>query len=666
MKNRSKPSRQIALSTAVLGLLMSASPTLLHAKIASRGVNQSPSVDEGRSKPIVVQGNATPVVTSSQTTTKSCSDGNQVPLSLLQMITENGEGISVSGFDKNDGQKKIVLRIPEYIKACSDFKFSVIQNPSNANIGVSVENNFDYEAYYKEKSWELPSGFAKMSQNDRYEDCLKREGILVNGPDGLTIERPEYKEHNYGATVSAPIDLLYFDETKPMNIYFGSPHFLGREYGAAYKLRDQELLGDGCLRVEDIDSKGGSLYSSEDAEKARLMNICSSGNYDAIRAALSSLGNAHELRATLESALGKAASDRAREIYERLDAIEEAFKPSKEDREEGRNVGVSERSAKKLAGEYGELLSELNDIVYTPSINRMQDLLNRRELETDDAKVEAIDEQIKSLNELVGEFNKDHNKETRLGLIYDGLKEYNLSKEAEKIEGFRLKSQYFSSVYEGKRDNKRGPQLSVQDANEKIKDKLSYFKDTVMKDWEDIYLAKEGSQAPVRSAQREVNAQVARLQSSYMSFQKKEQEDYQKYCTRTWYGTVKYASRCNNFMSTQSRRYQRYLKMRERQLKGIQASNNKLISLGQYYESAQRAVATADNSFNDDPLGLYSGSYYGSDFGMDMGGDPMMNLYNMGPQYQMPQMQTPGIMPMQQMQMNQGGPQMISNPLQMY
>lgn len=653
-------------------MLMTMSPSIIQAKIASRGVNQSPSADESRSRPVVVQGNATPIVTASQTTTKTCSDGNQVPLSLLQMLTESGEGISVSGFDKSDGQKKIVLRIPEYIKACTDFKFSVIQNPANANVGVSVENNFDYEAHYKAKNWTLPSGFERMSQNDRYEDCLKREGILINGEDGLTIQRPEYKESNYGSTVSAPIDLLYFDETKSMNVYFGSPHFLGREYGVGHKLRDQELLGDGCLRVEDIDSKGGVLYSSEEAEKSRLMNICSSGNYDAIRAALNSLGNAHELRSTLESALGRAATDRAREIYERLEAIEDAFKPSREDREAGRNVGVSERQAKKLGDEYGTLLSELNDIVYTPSINKIQELLNKRELETDDRKVEEIDRQVKDLNELVGLFNKNHNKETKLGLVYDGLKEYNLAKEAEAIEGFRLKSQYFGSVYEGRRDNKRGPQLTIQDANEKITDKLTYFKDTVMKDWEDIYLAKEGSSAPVRSTQRQMNTQIARLQTDYQRFQKSEQENYQRYCARTMFGTVKNSTRCNSFMSGQSKRYKSYLSRRERQLRGIQSTNNKLLTLDQYYQSAQRTVAATDSEFNDDPLGIYSGAYYGSEFADQSGGltgmDPMMNLYNMGQQYQMPQMQTQGIMPMGQMQtmpMNSGAT-MISNPLQGY
>lgn len=513
-----------------------------------------------------------------------------------------------------------------------------------------------------------------MSAYEKYEDCLKREGILVNGDEGLTIKRPEYKERNYGTTVSAPIDLVYFDETKPMSIYFGSPKFLGREYGAAHKLRDAEVLGDSCLRVEDIDEEGGVLYSSNEAERARLINICSSGNYDAIRAALNSLGNAHELRKTLESALGKAASDRAREIYERMDEIEDLFKPSKEDLAAGRAVGVTEKQAKKLGQEYGSLLSELNDIVYTPGIRKLNELLQKRELETDDDKIDKIDEEIKGLNELIGAYNKDHNKESKLGNVYAGLKEYNLQKEAEKIEGFRLKSEYGGRIYDGRNDNKRGKALSLQDADEQIKKKIEYFKETVMKDWDDIYLAKEGSSVPVRAAQRRMNSQISRLSSDYQKYQKSEYENYQKYCGRTWYGTVKNQSRCTYFMKGQASRQQKYLRLRERQLKAIKSSNARLTSLDGYYTQAQRSIAAREEqtAIDSDPLGIYSGAYFNGDFSSDddfSGIDPMMSLYGMGQQYQMPMMmgqQQQGIMGQQQMQMNNGGAQFISNPLSAY
>lgn len=676
MKKCSQSKRIILASWLTVSMVMSLSPSV-QAVIVDRGVNQSPRRDSSASRPVVVQSRATPVVTSTQTETRSCSDGNKFPLRALQMLTESGEGISVSGFNHADGQKKITLSIPEYIKACSNFKFEVIQNPSNGNVGVSVVNEFDFEAHYKEKNWEVPSSFTRMSAYERYEDCLKREGILVTGENGLSIKRPEYKERNYGTTVSAPIELDYFDETKPLSVYFGSPKFLGKEYGPAYKLRDAEVLGDNCLRVEDIDEEGGVLYSSGEAERARLMNICSSGNYDAIRAALNSLGNAHELRSTLESALGKAASDRASEIYERLSAIEDLFKPSKEDMAEGRSVGVSERQAKALGREYGNLLSELNDIVYTPSMRKLNELLQKRELETNDDKVDEIDEQIKNLNELVGAFNKDHHKESRLGNVYNGLKEYNLQNEAEKIEGFRLKSEFGGRIYEGRNDSRRGKALTIQDADEQIKKKIEYFKETVMKDWDDIYLAKEGNASPVRAAQRRMNSQVARLSSDYQKYQKSEYENYQKYCGRTWYGTVKNPSRCNYFVRGQASRQQKYLRLRERQLRSIKASNTRLVSLDGYYSQAQRAIAAREEqtAIDSDPLGIYSGAYFSGDFSSDddlMGMDPMMSLYGMGQQYQMPmmmnQMSPQMMIPNQgaQMQMNNSGVQMISNPLSAY
>jgi hypothetical protein len=93
------------------------------------------------SGPVITAGiTAPPVVTTISTSAQTCSDGNMFPLKLLQMITENGQGIEVSGFDSSQSPKSIVVKIPEYIRACTNFQINVMQDPKSSNVAVTIDN----------------------------------------------------------------------------------------------------------------------------------------------------------------------------------------------------------------------------------------------------------------------------------------------------------------------------------------------------------------------------------------------------------------------------------------------------------------------------------------------------------------------------------------------
>jgi hypothetical protein len=500
-----------------------------------------------------------------------------------------------------------------------------------------------------------------MSGNDKYEDCLKREGIIVQSDNGYSMVRPDYKEQNYATTISQPAVLQHFDEKKPMSVFFGSPRFLGREYGAAFRFQENELVGDQCLRLEDVKEDGGALYTKRDAEEARLFDICQNGNYDAIKAALNSLGNAPELRRTLEIALQRAADERATQIYDRLGAIEDRFRPNPEDRKDGKLVGVTEKQARTLAREYGDLLKELNDVVYTPSINKIEELLKEKEqVATTEKRSEQIDDEIRALNERIGQFSK--RSESQLGAVYNGLREYSLGDEAKKIEGFRLKSSTFARVYDGKRD-KRGPPLTVTDANETIIKQLKRFENEVIKDWDDAYLAKQGSDAPVRAAERQIQTAYGKIQSEYQKYVQTEQSEYKRYCSTNWIGGVQNPARCQRWQQGQQARQKKYLQSRERRLKQVQAQSNRAQALTGYYEDAQRRIA-AETEYSSDPYGIYD-TFGGGDFYSNLGGLSNQNfgmMTNMmgGQQQMQTQMMPYG----SATQVNPGGVTMLSNPLQ--
>lgn len=557
-------------------------------------------------------------VTTLPSTRETCSTANRVSLQMLRSLMVSPGDYNISMVQ---GQtRKLKVQIPAHYGDCLNirFQYQVVDN----NIQVTAANDKSY---------------------DEYTSCLKSKGIL--SADGSKFDASK-------ATISEAsfeyIDLPSFDASKNIEAFFMSPNPnpTNGNYGAAFP-SGWLASADTCSKRESLQEGGASVYLSPESEAAdRAFRACNSLDYEQIlreleRLDASTLGNASLLRNVLQGALDTARAQRATEIYTRFDEIEAQFKPSADDIAAGRKVGVSEDEAIRLSNEYATLLSELNDVVISPSISEIDTLIQEHGQTTSRSRQTEIQDRLKSLNEAVGAYAKRSSRGLRD--LYKGLEEFALIDQAEKIEGFRLKSEAFSRVYVGRPDARRGEQISVERANKFVTDRMETFMTQVVQDWDDSYRVRNLDRAPLTTSQRRVSQAYDRVNRNWQRYEKGEQDQMKKYCGRNFIGGVSNPVRCQQFQRGAEGRRRRAMSTRERDLKNLRRRGEHYSSLSNQYEASverfesERGSTYDDmdiySNYGDDYSYLYgdsysSGSYSSYDMGgMSMGmGNPMGSL----------------------------------------
>tara|TARA_R110002049_G_scaffold258360_3_gene434048 strand:- start:78 stop:1877 length:1800 start_codon:yes stop_codon:yes gene_type:complete len=549
--------------------------------------------------------------------------------------------------------RKLKVQIPAHYGDCLNlrFEYQIVDN----NIQVSAVNDKTY---------------------DEYTACLKSNEIL--NADGTQFDASK-------ATITEAafeyIDLPSFDPSKNIEAFFMSPNPnpTNGNYGPAFT-SGWLASSDTCSKRESLQEGGASVYLSPENEAAdRAFRACNSLDYEQILRELerldeSTLGNASVLRNVLQGALDTARAQRATEIYSRFDEIEAEFKPSADDIAAGRRVGVGEDEAIRLSNEYATLLSELNDVVISPSISEIDTLIEEHGQTTSRSRQTEIQDRLKTLNEAVGAYSKRSSRGLRD--LYKGLEEFALIDQAEKIEGFRLKSEAFSRVYVGRQDARRGEQISVERANRFVTDRMETFMTQVVQDWDDSYRVRNLDRAPLTSSQRRVTQAYDRLNRNWQRYERSEQEQMRKYCGRNFIGSVSNPVRCQQFQRGAEGRRRRALSSRERDLRNLRRRGEHYSSLSnQYSASVERFESERGSTYDDmdiysnygdDYSYLYGDSYSSSYSSYDMGGMTMGMGSPQGSLRSPAGMQQPGMQQQYgQSQMMPYSPMMQQNPYAM-
>lgn len=540
------------------------------------------------------------------TPTLSCTKenkGDYLSLGFLYNLVDYPQDISLRKTDRGTA----ILRIPKHISACMklDFEFRSVGDDK-----LMVTKNA-YSFTKEEVGVTTEDELKKMTTEDKYVACLKTKGVLKERDDGsFAFDRSAAEDQNlvtYSSETEFELDVA--DESKSMQLYFASPK--ARDYQTVYSDEGvPESPSDlPCLETERFADPDPYLYVSEEDKLYYSANqACETEDYETILRELSELksssaGNAQDLMKILEVALEDAREKRTASIHERLEEIEDEFAPSREDIAEGRLTGVSESRAKSLGREYGDLLEEMNDVLYNPGIREINQLMNELDAGVTPDREEQIVARIDDLNEEIGKFSKKD--ESNLGKVYDGLKEYSLTDEALKIEGFRLKSLNFSRV--GPKSS-RDQKISIEKADENIKSKLAKFETGTLRNWEDIHLAKSGSAAPIKSLQREGQARYQRMQQMQQRFYQKEMEEEKKHCQSNFIGGMRNPMACQRHREGRSRRVQMFQRQMQMQTQQLQTQSSRVAELSQYYEEARRSIAAEQESqyfHYEDPFGFY-------------------------------------------------------------
>lgn len=564
--------------------------------------------------------NSTPTANSpTLTCTKENNDG-YLPLGFLYDLVDHPQDITLRRTNRNSA----IIRVPKHISACIklDFEF---RNVGNDKI-VAVKNAYKFTK--EDVGVATEDELKAMTIDDRYVACLKTKELLVEKSDG-SLEFDGLKAERDGhVTYSAEteFDLGVVDDSKSMKLFFASPK--ARDYQVAWG--DQGVPESPsewpCLETERFAKEDPYLYVSEEDKLSFSVNqACETRDYETILRELSELktssaGNAQDLIKILEVALEDAKDKRIKSIYDRMEEIERLYSPSREDIAAGKLTGLSETRAKTLGREYGSLLEEVNSILYNPAILEIDRLMTEMDAGVTVEREENIRKRIESLNTQIGEFSK---KDARtLGRVYDGLKEYALTNEALKIEGFRLKSLNFSKVGPG---GGRGRALTIEQADKNIKSTIKRFDTETLKNWEDINLAKSGNNLPIRELQRQSQMNVQRMQRDQAQFVQKEMQQEQKACASNFIGGIRNPMECQRFRAGQQQRVRRFQARQQRQRNALQSAANRATQLEQFYAQAQREMA----SENSDEFGFYENS---DPFGFYDDFSDNSSMYNLGGQ----------------------------------
>lgn len=531
---------------------------------------------------------------------RTCDTSKRVSFQMLRglMVTPNDYNVSLV-----EGQRrKLKVQIPAHYGDCLNLRFEY--KISGNDVMVSAHNDKSY---------------------DEYTACLKEQNILSE--DGTQYDASK-------ATITEAafefIDLPEFDASKNLEAFFMSPNPnpANGNYGAAFP-SGWLSTSDTCSKRESLQEGGAVVYLSPENEAAdRAFRACNSLDYEAIlreleRLDASTLGNASVLRTVLQGALDTARKQRETEIFARFDEIEAQFKPSADDIAAGRSVGVSEDEAIRLSNEYSKLATELNEVIFDPSIREIDSLITEHGQTTSRSRQSEIQDRLKTLNTTVGAYSKRSSRGLRD--LYKGLEEFALIDQAEKIEGFRLKSEAFSRVYVGRADGRRGEQISVERANKFVTDRMETFMGQVVQDWDDSYRVRNLDRAPLTSSQRRVSQAYERLNRNWQRYEKGEQEQMRKYCGQNFIGGMKNPVRCQQFQRGAASRRRRAMGGRERDLKNLRRRGEHYSSLSNQYGSALERFE-AENQSSYDDMGIYSD--YGDDYSYLYGDSGSSNYSN--------------------------------------
>lgn len=616
--------------------------------------------DTGRPAPIDATSDDS--VATGSTTTLTCNKHtieNHLSLGFLYNLVDNPNDIRLTRTSRGT----VILQIPKHISACLDLGFS-FRNVENGRAKImAMKNEFRFTP---ENTGMTAEELAGKTHDEKYAACLKEKGLLEEmGPNQYRFNRAAAEDnHHVDYSVETEFELGVSDNSQSMQFYFASPK--ANSYQTMFPSGNDRLPESPaawpCLETERFMADTPYLYiSDEDRLAERAQIACESENYEQIFRELSNLrrstvGNANELISILESALDAARDKRLEEIYTRLEDIEREFAPTREDIAEGRRTGVSESRARGLANEYSTLLSEVNRILYDPSIQEINRLNNELEgADVSDERRNQIYDRITDLTEQIGRFARKDQR--NLGRVFDGLREFGLNREALRIEGFRLKSLHFSRVHPDRNRGRAGERpITIEQANENVERNIASFETRVLTAWDDEQRVRQGDASPIRAIQRQSQQNWQRMQQNYQSFQRREQQEMQRHCASNFIGGVRNPVACQRHMQGQQQRQQQFMSQWNRGLQQIQHDSQRVGVLGQQYEEAMREIASMREqrySSYDDPFGFYANPY-DSSYLYNVGGPQFQqNVNMMGPQMMGPQMMGPQMMGPQMM-----GPQM--------
>jgi len=503
------------------------------------------------------------------------SDEDYLPLSLMKLMSENGDGVEIES-DINDGsvpdnQKTVTIKIPSYLGSCADLKPKIHQDSGSNLVVVTVENKFPLDDFLlgtgkfkKARAKDIPARVGvtgvegnsftqadldKMTTTEKFEACMTiKKQLVPNGKGGAELKWPKRKGYKTTLSESIPVD---FTPNKNMKVVFGSPREAGRAYGPAYSWDDKSQVSINnpakCLAFEDMTEGGKFLFDETDRKYANLQEDCE-GNFLEVMKGLKNVVDFAEkdlFKEVLERELDNKLDEMAKDRYKRLENIAKKLN----------DKNISRGEAEILSQQYLNYVRELDTYYLKPKVDKLRKLVLQKGRGKDLPKSEKdrLDKEILELNKQIGFFSsKKLDKKLKSKETMANLRQLGLTEEAEEIAEFKLYSAYYARVYDTPTKNeKRGSKLTIDNAQSQIYKRLGKYRQE-NKIYEQAYQAKTGQGNFSRQFVGRIQQSQQLLQKAYTDYQKGEMEAM-KACQYTMLGSLRNPVKCKRVMDPKAR-----------------------------------------------------------------------------------------------------------------
>ncbi len=505
-----------------------------------------------------------PIAQTTKTKILSC-EGDQkfVPLTLLKLITENGEGIEIeSNLDDTrvpPDKKTVSLKIPSYIGACADFKPKLNQDQDSNLLVVTVENDFPLDQFLLGKN-KIPrvgvtgvegnpytaADLNKMSVTEKFEACMTIQEILV--PDGRgSAELAWPKKKGYKSAETEPIKIS-FNPGGNTKIVFGTPREAARDYGASFRWDTTSKMNienpAKCLALEELSpGKGMFLFDDEDRKYVSLKEKCE-GNYLQVMDGLKKVTDFAEkdlFKKILEKELDQKLEIMVQDRFSRLTEISKRLN----------DPNLSREEAEKLSDQYLTFLREIDTYYTKPKIEKLRKIVSQKQMGTNlnPQQKDVLDREILVLNRQIaqystGKIDKALDSKSTMG----NLRRLGLTDEAEEIAEFKLYSSYYGRVYDRPESKEtRGPKLTIDQAQGQIFKQLAQYK-SESQVYDQAYKARTGQGTFSSIYGQRIKQNQEAMNRAYQDFQQQEMKNY-SYCQISIIGSMVNPYKCQQVMS---------------------------------------------------------------------------------------------------------------------
>ncbi|MBT3236815.1 MAG: DUF1720 domain-containing protein [Bdellovibrionales bacterium] len=418
----------------------------------------------------VTQTEVTPV------TTQTCEDENYIPLKLLDILMGQGKLKIEPTF--SNGKIKLNIVIDSIITKCLGLSFELSQK--NNLIFISARNTLDLR------------GYTGDTVNQKYESCLALNSDGEIDANGLSPSK-----------VVSKVEQEYpFDSKKPVQILFGSPDKLGKQYGPLHGWigLNTDDVTNSCLKYEDLEEGGSYIYTKQDVEQTRLLKICNS-DYNTLAEELNHR-NIDDLNKTTEVLLQSLTSKLDNALENNLEDMTETIVAAKQCETIRDDLDASSE-------EYHSLISYVGKYNLGPKISELKKLTKQKGKRGKQKRNERVKEIRAELKKIDDAISSDAIKR---------LQEFSLGTPAMDI----AKVKYQARAYY---KHPLAPKTAEAKLKNSLKSVVNYGKLVGLE-----YRARKGDTSGPKKLARKIKSLVDRMKKRNQKYMKKEQ-DYTKACS---------------------------------------------------------------------------------------------------------------------------------------